>query len=125
MPAIICTSFSLAMLASVLMFLSTWLEMRVNIGWVFFGLSGLLFFLLTVIKPLRRICATFRASSSSLAVSLCGIWMMLGVDGMKVIPASIIREGLMMPRLPFTALNTAMIAAVAILLALAFMLRGK
>lgn len=109
MLAILYNSLTLGMLISVCLFLNEWLEMRVNIGWIFFGLSGLLFLLQTVIKPLRKFCATFTVSVLSLIVSCSGILLLLDFESVKIIPASIIREGLMMNRIPFTAINTAMI----------------
>ena len=48
---------------------------------------------------------------------------MLGYEGLKIIPASIIREGLMMNRISFSAINTAMIATAVIGWVLTFMLR--
>ena len=108
---------------SVCLFRITWLEMRINLGWVFFGLTALLFMLQSVIKPLRRICGTFAASTLSLVTSCLGLWLMLGCEGLKIIPASIIREGLMMNRISFSAINTAMIATAVIGWVLTFMLR--
>ena len=110
MIAILYNSVTLSMLISVCLFLNEWLEMRVNIGWVFFGLSGLLFLLQTVINPLGKFCATFKASALSLVISCSGIFLLLDSDSVKIIPASIIREGLMINRVPFAAINAAMIA---------------
>ena len=110
MLSFLYNSVTLSMLLSVCMFLNEWLEMRVNIGWVFFGLSGLLFLLQAVIKPLGKFCAAFTASALSLVVSCSGIFLLLEPESVKIIPASIIREGLMINRVPFVAINTAMIA---------------
>ncbi|MBR4197019.1 MAG: hypothetical protein IKQ95_09950 [Synergistaceae bacterium] len=125
MLAILYNSVTLGMLISVCLFLNEWLEMRVNIGWVFFGLSGLLFLLQTVIKPLRKFCATFTASAFSLAVSCSGIFLLLGSEGVKIIPASIIREGLMINRVSFATINTAMIAFAVIGLILIYVTRER
>ena len=123
MTACLYNSLMWSMLMSVCLFRNTWLEMRVNLGWVFFGLTAILFMLQSVIKPLRRICGTFTASTLSLVISCLGLWLMLGYEGLKIIPASIIREGLMMNRISFSAINTAMIATAIIGLILTFMLR--
>ena len=110
MLAVFYNSVTLSMLISVCLFQNEWLEMRVNIGWVFFAVSGLLFLLQTVIKPLRKFCATFTASALSLVISCAGIFLLLDSESVRIIPASIIREGLMINRVPFVAINTAMIA---------------
>ena len=125
MIAILYNSVTLSMLISVCLFLNEWLEMRVNIGWVFFGLSGLFFLLQTVIKPLRKFCATFKASALSLVISCSGIFLLLDSESVKIIPASIIREGLMINRVPFAAINTAMIALAVIGLILIYVTRDR
>lgn len=125
MLALLYNSVTLSMLISVCMFLNTWLEMRVNIGWVFFGLSGLLFAIQIIIKPLGKFCATFTVSALSLVISCAGILLLLGSEGVRIIPASIIREGLMINRLPFATINTAMIAFAVIGLILIYVTRWR
>ncbi len=125
MIAILYNSVTLSMLISVCLFLNEWLEMRVNIGWVFFALSGLLFLLQTVIKPLGKFCATFKASALSLVISCSGIFLLLDSESVKIIPASIIREGLMINRVPFATINTAMIAIAVIGLILIYVARER
>lgn len=125
MLAILYNSVTLSMLISVGLFLNEWIEMRVNIGWIFFGVSGLFFLLQTVIKPLRKFCATFTASASSLIISCSGISLLLDTDSMKIIPASIIREGLMINRVPFATINAAMIAFAVIGLILIYVTRKR
>ena len=125
MIAILYNSVTLSMLISVCLFLNEWLEMRVNIGWVFFALSGLLFLLQTVIHPLKKFCATFTASALSLVISCSGIFLLLDSESVKIIPASIIREGLMINRVPFAAINTAMIALAVIGLILIYVTRDR
>lgn len=123
MIARLYNSITLGMLASVLMFQVTWLEMRVNIGWLFFGTVAVLFTLQTVIKPLRKICGTFTASALSLVVSCAGVYSVLGFGSMKIIPASIIREGIMQTRIPFSTINTAIIITAVVGLAVVFFSR--
>ncbi len=125
MIAILYNSVTLSMLISVCLFQNEWLEMRVNIGWVFFGLSGLLFLLQLVIHPLRKFCATFTASALSLVISCSGILLLLDSESVRIIPASIIREGLMINRVPFAAINTAMIAFAVIGLLLILLRRDR
>ena len=125
MLSFLYNSVTLTMLISVCLFQNEWLEMRVNIGWVFFALSGLLFLLQTVIKPLGKFCATFKASALSLVISCSGIFFLLDSESVKIIPASIIREGLMINRIPFAKINTAMIAFAVIGLILIFIARER
>ena len=125
MLSFLYNSVTLSMLISVCLFQNEWLEMRVNIGWVFFGLSGLLFLLQLVIHPLRKFCATFTASALSLVISCSGILLLLDSESVRIIPASIIREGLMINRVPFAAINTAMIAFAVIGLLLILLRRDR
>ena len=125
MLSFLYNSATLSMLISVCLFKIEWLEMRVNIGWVFFGLSGLLFLLQLVIHPLRKFCATFTASALSLVISCSGILLLLDSESVKIIPASIIREGLMINRVPFATINAAMIAFAVIGLILIYVTRKR
>lgn len=125
MSAVFYNSAALSMLISVILFQNTWLEMRVNIGWVFFGLTIVLFLLQAMTKTLRKICGTFTASALSLVISCSGILLLLDSDSVKIIPASIIREGLMISRVPLAAINTAMIAFAAAGLMLIFFTASK
>ena len=74
----------------------------------FFALALVLFALQIFIRPLRRLCENTIATSFSLIVVTTVLWLMLGTEGVKVIPASILREGLGMPRLSFSLINFAM-----------------
>ena len=89
-----------AMLFTVLMFLNTWLEMRVNMGLIFFAVLAAILTL-----SLRRSCCTLRVSTISLTAVIVICRIILGSDGFAVIPAAIIREGLMLPRLPLSIIN--------------------
>ena len=93
---------------SVLLYQNTWLEMRINMGWVLFGLALLLFALQAGVGPLRRACGTWRGATASLVAACGGCWALLGTERLLVIPASIVREGLMLPRLPFGTVNAAL-----------------
>ena len=113
MTARLYNAFNLAMFVSVLMSRDEWLEMRVNMGWVFFGLAVILFAVQSAVKLFRRLCSTFAVSLLCVAVSFGGMYLVLGAEGLPVIPAAIIREGLMQSRLTFSAINTALIIAAA------------
>ncbi len=94
-----------SMLISVILFQNTWLEMRVNIGWIFFGLIIMLFLLQVCTKRLRKIFATLAFSTISLLISSVNIYYILGLERLKIIPASIIREGIMQNRISFETIN--------------------
>ena len=93
------------MFLSVLLFQNTWLEMRINLGFVFFALVLVLFVAQVFIRPLRRLCGNPAVATFSLIVVTIVCWLMLGTERVKIIPASILREGLMMPRLSFSLIN--------------------
>ena len=120
MIACLYNAFALSMLLSVLMFMNTWLEMRVNLGWVFFALTAVIFIVQLSFRPLRKFCGTFTASIISALVSLSGMYLVLGSERMAVIPASIVREGIMQSRIPFATINTALMAIAVIGLAVVF-----
>ena len=120
MIACLYNAFALSMLLSVLMFMNTWLEMRVNLGWVFFALTAVIFIVQLSFRPLRKFCGTFTASIASALVSLSGMFLVLGSERMAVIPASIVREGIMQSRIPFATINTALMAIAVIGLAVVF-----
>lgn len=84
--------------------------MRVNIGWIFFGLIAVMFMIQILIKPLKKICGTFTASTLSLVISSLGLWFVLDYESLKIIPASIVREGIMQNRISFSTINMAIIA---------------
>lgn len=91
-----------------LLFRNLWLEMRVNLGVAFFALWALLFLLMAGTRPLRRACGSLAGATFSLIVvpSLC--WLLLGRERILSVPASIVREGLMQPRLPLDTINLAL-----------------
>ena len=109
MFACLYNSLMWSMFISVCLFLDTWLEMRVNLGLVFFGLTLLLFLFQMFITPMRKFCATFEASTFSFVFACAGLWLVLGCERLKVIPASIIREGIMQTGLSFQDINIALL----------------
>lgn len=111
MFACLYNSLMWSMFISVCLFLDTWLEMRVNLGLVFFGLTLLLFLFQMFITPMRKFCATFEASTFSFVFACAGLWLVLGCERLKIIPASIIREGIMQTGLSFQTVNVALLAS--------------
>ncbi|MBQ7578266.1 MAG: hypothetical protein IJT21_08385 [Synergistaceae bacterium] len=121
MLARLYNSFVLGLLISVILSQNEWLEMRINIGWVFFALVIVLFLIMSVLK----IFSSFTASLVSVIISCAGIWYLTGSEGVKIIPASIIREGIMQRNISFEAINYALIAVIIAGLVLTFLFRHE
>ena len=96
------------MLISVILFKFEWLEMRVNLGWVFFGLVIVLFLLMGALK----FFSSFFASMINLIISCAGIFLLTGQEGISIIPASIIREGIGQTHIKFNTINYALLAII-------------
>ena len=64
----------------------------------------------SLIKSLRRKCNSFAMCTLSLAIVSAGLFVLLGPEGLPVIPASIVREGIMQPRMHLDTVNYALIA---------------
>ena len=109
------------MLISVILFKFEWLEMRVNLGWVFFGLVIVLFLLMGALK----FFSSFFASMINLIISCAGIFLLTGQEGISIIPASIIREGIRQSHIKFSTINYALIAIIIAGLVLVFIFRNK
>lgn len=92
----------------------TWLEMRFNIGWIFYGVWLVLFAILLwkARKPLGlAFSAINTAACAVLSTFLCG-----GLAQVRMIPACLIREGLHQSQWSIEALNICMIAFVVVCL---------
>ncbi len=89
------------MACAVALFQNTWLEMRVNVGLLFFLLWLLFFAGLWIREKAPGKAVTVL---SLLAVLLCGA-VFLGMERLALLPALILREGLSANRLPVNALN--------------------
>ncbi|MFD1671899.1 hypothetical protein ACFQ5M_07325 [Agrilactobacillus yilanensis] len=106
---LIYNSFIWALLLATLCFNSTWLQMRMNIGYIFFGS----FILLSLITSLifRKRCRPFKiwqlVLSPALAV-IIGI-VVVGAQRLTIIPATFIREGLHLTTLDFGLINLVLI----------------
>ena len=108
MIACIYNALLWGMLISVLLSQSEWLDMRINTGIIFFAIALVLALLFALTKKFN----TFRMSLLSLVVTSSGLFYILGLEGLCVIPASIIREGLMQSKLSFHVINIALIAVI-------------
>lgn len=92
----------------------TWLEMRFNIGWIFFGAWIVMFVLLMwrTHKPLGFAFSSINTVACAiLCTVLCG-----GLTQAQMIPACLIREGLHQIQWSIAALNVGILAFITICL---------
>lgn len=105
MISIIFNSILWAMAIALSCFKSEWLEMRVNIGYIFFAsaltLSLILFIALK--KKSRKLNLKFTLINS-IIMFFYGIFL-YGFKRIQIVPASIIREGIHQTRIPFSTIN--------------------
>jgi len=102
---IIYNSFLWALVIAITSFKSEWLEMRVNIGYIFFGTFILLSVILSTIPRRKQLKLSSIFTTANLF--LCTIYAMLlyGFQRLKSVPASIIREGIHINKTPFSIIN--------------------
>jgi hypothetical protein len=94
------------MLISAALFRIAWLEMRVNMGLFFFVLWAFFAIVLTIGGRFFRFkVSCFRGATLNLFACGIGCFLILGKDRLLTVPAAIIREGLLMPRLAFGRVN--------------------
>ena len=93
------------MVIAITSFKSEWLEMRVNIGYIFFGTLILLSVILSLIS--RRKGLKLGGIFTTVNLFICIIYSMIlyGFQRLKVVPASIIREGIHQNKIPFSRIN--------------------
>ena len=110
-------SFLLSMALTVTLFGSQWLEMRVNMGLIL-AASWAVFFTAALLvcfgKKLRMpLWFTFACTV------VCNVYtlLVLGPRRLGIVPAAIVREGIGMPRLPFSTVNFIMIVTLSLMLA--------
>ena len=108
-----------AMTISMLLGMWAWLAMRMNLGWVFYGGWVVLAIVLILIRKLS--CGW---KFTCINVSVCAVinFVVFGFDKLKILPAARIREGIMMPTLKLSAVNTVMVAFLVIGFALVLFL---
>lgn len=108
MLACIYNALLWSMLISVVLSQNEWLDMRINTGIIFFAVS----LVLTLLFVLTKKFNTFKMSLLSLVITFAGLLYILGLEGLLVIPASIIREGLMQHNLSFRVINAALVGVI-------------
>lgn len=87
------------------LFNNTWIQMRVNLGLVFFLLWLGLCLLGLVLFRHRRQVPGLLFSAVNLAVCSGYCLLSYGLKRLLVVPAALIREGLGLPVLPFATIN--------------------
>ena len=108
-----------AMTISMLLGMWAWLAMRMNLGWVFYG--GWVVFAIVLIL-IRKLSCGWKFTCINVAVCAVINFVVFGFDKLKILPAARIREGIMMPTLKLSAVNTVMVAFLAIGFALVLFL---
>ena len=109
---IMLTSLLCSMALALTCFKSEWLEMRVNIGYVFFGAFALLSAALMIASKKRNISLSFRLTTACMITAALYSLALYGFDRIKVVPASIIREGINLTKLPFSTVNAVALAII-------------
>ena len=104
-----------AMTISMLLGMWAWLAMRINMGWIFYGLWLVLAIVFILIKKLA--CGW---KFTCINVAVCGIinFVVFGIDKLKILPAARVREGIMMYTLNLGLVNTVIMAFLVVGLAL-------
>jgi hypothetical protein len=100
----------IAMLTSTALFRITWLEMRFNVGWIFFALWGILAFTFAKWSRFFAKLLDVKGTTANLLICGLGVFLLLGKARVFSIPAALIREGVGLPRLPFFWINMAIVA---------------
>jgi hypothetical protein len=100
-------AFPVAMLTAAALFRVTWLEMRINVGWIFFALWGIFAFILTKWSRFFAKLLDLRGTTANLLICGLGVFLLLGRARVFSVPAALIREGMGQPRLPFPWVNAA------------------
>ena len=102
---IIYNSFLWALVIASTSFKSEWLEMRVNIGYIFFASFILLSVILIAIPRRKQLKISGAFTTANLFVCTIYAMILYGFQRLKVVPASIIREGMHMNKISFSVIN--------------------
>lgn len=114
---IMLTSLIWSMALALTCFKSEWLEMRVNIGYVFFGAFALLSAALIMTSRKRNFNLSFVLTTACIITAALYSLALYGFDRIRVVPASIIREGMNLTKLPFSTINAVALTIILVLYA--------
>lgn len=102
-------SFLLSLTISILCFSSEWLEMRINVGYIFLALLATLFILILNINRRNEVKQRFALSLGNMIIFIVVGILFYGMKRIFIVPASIIREGLHITSVSFGAINAILI----------------
>ena len=102
---IIYNSFLWALIIALTSFKSEWLEMRVNIGYIFFGSFIALSLILSLILRKKQLKLSDVFTTGNLFICTTYAMILYGFQRLKIVPASIIREGIHRNKIPFITIN--------------------
>ncbi|MGC4018244.1 MAG: hypothetical protein QM793_02715 [Muricomes sp.] len=97
-----------AMVIALSCFHNTWLQMRINTGYVFYG-SGLVLTILICITAEKWEPGIFFTIINVILSAVYG-YVLYGWKRLQVVPASLLREGIHQPVMKFAAINGAIFA---------------
>ncbi len=92
-----------SLLLATFLFNYTWLQMRVNIGYLFFALWLVLIILWELALRRRQVKPGFTVVSALLTIAIA--LLVEGRENLLIIPAAFIREGLHLESISFTSIN--------------------
>lgn len=101
----IYNSFLWAMVVALTCFKSQWFEMRVNIGYVFFISFIILSCIFINTMKWYKVKTNKMFTIINIVVSFVYSILLYGMDRLKVVPASIVREGIHLNKIPFSTIN--------------------
>lgn len=102
---IVFNSLLWAMAIALSCFKSEWLEMRVNIGYIFFASTIILSTILTIANKKNTLKLSLRFTILNILITFCYEIFLYGFKRIQIVPASIIREGFHQTKIPFSIIN--------------------
>lgn len=102
---IMYNAFLWALVFAITCFKSEWLEMRVNIGYILFIAFGVLTVILSIYLRKKNLQFGFKFTIINIVICFMYGNFIYGFKRLQVVPASIIREGINITRVPFSKIN--------------------
>lgn len=102
---IMYNTFLWALVFAITCFKSEWLEMRINVGYILFITFGVLTVILSIYLRKKDLQLNFKFTIINLVVCFIYGNFIYRFKRLQVVPASIIREGINMTRVPFSKIN--------------------
>ncbi|MCC3865888.1 hypothetical protein K0040_16650 [Terrisporobacter petrolearius] len=102
---IMYNAFLWALVFAITCFKSEWLEMRVNIGYILFIAFGVLTAIFSIYLRKKNLQLGFKFTIINIVICFIYGNFVYGFKRLQVVPASIIREGINITRVPFSKIN--------------------